>query len=170
MSDEDGSASALKTATERLIAVTHNIAALLLAVASVLVVYQVFTRFVLGDASGWSEVAARGTVIWMVFMALAVGFRSGAMITLEFIRNILPPGPQRLLLRVVTALSLLFLVLLAWYGFQMTLRVQNQRIAMMGISMSWFYAAIPVGCVLAIPGVILGHLDPVRRKEEDAPE
>ncbi|WBU52643.1 TRAP transporter small permease [Paracoccus sp. SCSIO 75233] len=160
-------AGPVQKAAERLISLTHNLAALLLAFASFLVVYQVFTRFVIGHSAGWSEVAARGTVIWMVFMAAGVGFRIGAMISLEFIRGVLPPGPRNILMWVVTGLTLLFLGILAWYGLQMTLRVQNQRIAMLGVSMSWFYAAIPIGCLLAIPGVLLAHFAPVKRNEEE---
>ncbi|HMQ41645.1 MAG TPA: TRAP transporter small permease [Paracoccus sp. (in: a-proteobacteria)] len=155
-----------RKAAEWLMALTHNIAALLLAVASVLVIYQVFTRFVLGSASGWSEVASRATVIWMVFIAVGVGFRTGAMISLEFIRSILPDGARRAVMALVTGLTLLFLVVLGWYGVLMTLRVQNQQVAMLGVSMSWLYAAIPVGCLLAIPGVILGHLDPPERPDD----
>lgn len=159
----------MRKAAEGLIRLTHNIAALLLAVASVLVIYQVFTRFVIGRASGWSEIAARGTVIWMVFMAAGIGFRSGAMISLEFIRDVLPPGPRRVLMWVITAMVLVFLFVLGWYGVQMALRVQNQRAAMLGVSMGWLYAAIPVGCILAVPGVILAHIAPARRpQEEDA--
>ena len=155
-------------AAERLTRFTHNVAALLLAIAAALVVYQVFTRFVLGHSAGWSEVAARGTVIWMVFMAAAAGFRLAAMIPLEFLRSILPRGPRKWVLRIVTLLTLVFLVVLAWYGLQMTIRVKSQQIAMLQIPMSWFYAAIPVGCVLAIPGVLLAHFKPVFDEEDKA--
>ena len=51
--------NAARKAAEWLMSLTHNLAALLLAIASVLVIWQVFTRFVLGSASGWSEVASR---------------------------------------------------------------------------------------------------------------
>lgn len=155
-----------RKAAEWLMSLTHNLAALLLAIASVLVIYQVFTRFVLGSASGWSEVASRATVIWMVFIAAGVAFRTGAMISLEFIRSVLPPGARRAVMLLVAALTLLFLGVLGWYGVQMTLRVQNQQVAMLGVSMSWLYAAIPVGCLIAIPGVILALVDPPVRPED----
>ncbi len=155
-----------RKAAEWLMSLTHNIAALLLAVASALVIYQVFTRFVLGDSSGWSEVASRATIIWMVFIAAGVAFRTGAMISLDFIKDVLPPASARVLLVVVSGLTLLFLGLLAWYGIKMTLRVQNQQVAMLGVSISWLYAAIPVGCLVAIPGVILALVDPVARPDD----
>lgn len=149
---------------------THNLAALLLALATVLVTYQVITRFLLGHAAGWSEVAARGAVVWMVFMAAGAGFRLAAMIPLEFLRSVLPPGPKRLVMAVVTALTLVFLGILVWYGTAMTIRVSTQRIAMLDMPISWLYAAIPVGSLLAIPGVILAHFAPVTRPDEEAME
>lgn len=157
---------AARNAAEWLMSLTHNIAALLLAVASGLVIWQVFTRFVLGSASGWSEVASRAVVIWMVFIAAGVAFRTGAMISLEFISGVLPPRARRAVMWLVAGLSLLFLGLLGWYGAMMALRVQNQQVAMLGVSMSWLYAAIPTGCLIAIPGVILGLIDPPPRPED----
>lgn len=158
--------NAARKAAEWLMSLTHNLAALLLAIASVLVIWQVFTRFVLDSASGWSEVASRATIIWMVFIAAGVAFRTGAMISLEFIRSVLPPGARRAVMWLVAGLTLLFLGLLGWYGLQMTLRVQNQQVAMLGVSMSWLYAAIPVGCLIAVPGVILALIDPPARPED----
>lgn len=159
-----------RLAAERLISTTHNLAALLLAVATVLVFYQVVTRFLIGHSAGWSEVAARGAVVWMVFIAAGAGFRLAAMIPLEFLRSVLPPGPKRLVMAVVTLLTLTFLLVLVWYGTAMTLRVSTQQIAMLDIPISWFYAAIPVGSLLAIPGVILAHFAPITRPDEEAME
>lgn len=159
-----------RLAAERLISLTHNLAALLMAVAAALVFWQVVTRFLLDHAAGWSEVAARGAVVWMVFVAAGAGFRLAAMIPLEFLRSVLPPGPKRVVMVAVTALTLIFLLILAWYGTAMAIRVSGQRIAMLGVSMSWFYAAIPVGSLLAIPGVLLAHFAPVDLPDEDRVE
>ncbi|WP_207471151.1 MULTISPECIES: TRAP transporter small permease [Paracoccus] len=159
-----------RLAAERLISLTHNLAAILLAVATALVFWQVVTRFLIGHAAGWSEVAARAAVVWMVFMVAGAGFRLAAMIPLDFLRSVLPSGPKRIVMAVVTVLTVVFLLVLAWYGWQMTVRVANQKIAMLGLSMSWFYAAIPVGSILAIPGVLLGHFAPIDRPVEEAME
>ncbi|MDT6942279.1 TRAP transporter small permease [Brucella pseudogrignonensis] len=157
------------SASERLIALTHNVAAVLLAVATTLIFIQVVTRFGFGRAAVWTEVVARGVVIWMVFMVIGAGFRYGAMIPLEFIRSVVPPSVKRIVMAVVTILVLVFLGVLAWYGTMMAIRVSGQRIAMLHISMSWFYAAIPVGAILAIPGVLLAHFNP-REIERGATE
>lgn len=144
---------------ERVTRLSHNLAALLLAVATGLIFVQVVTRFVLGDAAAWTEVLARGIIIWSTMLVAGAGFRLGAMIPIEFLRNLLPPRMQLWVIRLVTLLTLILLAVLIWQGWAMAERVQNQRVAMLGGSMSYFYAAIPVGALLAIPGVLLRHFD-----------
>jgi TRAP-type C4-dicarboxylate transport system permease small subunit len=156
----------LKSVSEGLVTLTHNIAAILLATATALIFWQVVTRFILGDAAAWSEVLARGVVIWMVFLVAGAAFRLGAMIPLEFLRSVLPPNARRLVMIAVTGLTLLALAVLVWYGIQMTIRVRTQQIAMLNLPMSWFYSAIPIGALLAIPGVLLAHFAPVDLPKE----
>lgn len=160
----------LTAAAEGLIRITHNLAALLLALATALVFWQVVTRFVLGDAAAWSEVLARGVVIWMVFLVAGAGFRLSAMIPLEFVRSVLPQRLQRIVSFIVLILILVFLGVIGWYGTLMAIRVSTQQVAMLNIPISWFYAALPVGAVLAIPGAILEFLRPVARPQEDLVE
>lgn len=158
----------LVLAGERFVSLTHNIAAALLALSAILVFTQVISRFLGGHSLAWTEVLARGTVIWMVFTAASAGFRLNAMIPLEFIRDIVPPKVRSVVMWAVFLLTLVFLFVLSWYGTQMAMRVANQKIAMLGVSMAWFYAAIPIGCICALPGVIIGHFFPVA--DERLPE
>lgn len=149
----------LESASEALVRLAHNLAALLLATATLLVFVQVVTRFVFGDAAVWSEILARGIIVWSTFLVAAAGFRLGMMIPIDFVRSLLPDRGQLWMLRVVTLLTLIFLGVLIWYGWAMSARVASQRIAMIGYSMSWFYAAIPVGAAMAVPGVILRQIE-----------
>lgn len=75
---------------EGVVRLAHNLAALLLAVATGLVFFQVVTRFGLGHAAGWSEILARGLIIWSTLLVAAAGFRLGAMIPIDFIRGRCP--------------------------------------------------------------------------------
>ncbi|REC95064.1 TRAP transporter small permease [Kushneria indalinina] len=148
----------LERVGEGVVRLAHNLAAALLALATALVFFQVVTRFLLGDAAVWSEVTARGVIIWSTFLVAAAGFRLGAMIPIDFLREQLPAKGQIWVLRVVTLLTLVFLGVLIQQGWAMTERVSSQRIAMLGFSMSYFYAALPAGGLMAIPGVLLRHL------------
>lgn len=135
-----------------------NIAAFLLLLSVSMTFYQVLTRFILNDPSAWSEIMARSLMIWSVFLGSAAAFRHGAMISVEVIYNLFSPARQIWLHTLVSFLILLFLIILAWYGYQMTLRVRHQEVALIYISMSWFYAALPVGASLSIISVIGRYL------------
>ncbi len=141
------------------IRLTHNAGALLLAIASILVFYQVITRFVLGDAAAWSEVLARAVIIWMVFLVCGPAIRLGRMIPIDAIRSIISPLKQIWLVRLVALATMTVLIVLIWYGYKMTLRVTHQNVAMLNVSVAWFYAALPIGSLLAIPGLLLSLAD-----------
>lgn len=151
--------NSLTQASERFVRLIHNLSALFLAIAAALVFYQVITRFVFGDSATWTEVIARAVIIWMVFLALGPAVRLNRMIPIDVLRGLVPPRAQIWLVRFVFVATLTFLAVLMWYGYLMTLRVMNQQAAMLGISIAWFYAALPVGSALALPGVILSMCD-----------
>jgi TRAP-type C4-dicarboxylate transport system permease small subunit len=152
----------LASISEWLIRSTHNLAAILLAVASVLVFYQVITRFVFGDAAAWSEILARAVIIWTVFLVSGAAIRLGKMIPIDAIRNMLPRAAQIWIIRLVTTATLLVLGVLIWFGIKMTMHVVNQQVAMLNVSVAWFYAALPIGAALAVPGVFLALRDSER--------
>lgn len=145
-----------------IIRITHYLAAAMLAVAAFLVFYQVLTRFLLNDAAVWSEVLARAVIVWGVFLIMGPAIRHGSMIPIDVLRSLLPRNKQIWIVRVVTVAIALFLGILIWYGYKMTLRVMNQQVAMLNVSVAWFYVAIPIGALLAIPGLFLAHLDAER--------
>ena len=141
-------------AERRVTRVALELSVVALAVIVALTFYQVVTRFVLGHPSAWSEVAARSTMMWMIFLGLAAAFRQGAMIAVDFLMDIGPKPLRRFLTIVIAIASLTFLALLIWYGTAMALRVQRQSLAGLDISIAWVYAALPVGAALAVPGVV----------------
>lgn len=144
---------------ELVIRQAQNLAAIFLATAAVLVFYQVFTRFVLGQSAVWSEVLARAIIVWGVFLVLGPAIRHGQMIPIDVIRSLFSPKKQIWITRLVSLATLLFLAILIWFGYRMTLRVVHQEAAMLNLSVAWFYAAIPVGALLALPAVWLAQLD-----------
>lgn len=151
--------SKLTKSLELIIRQTQNVAAIFLAVAAALVFYQVFTRFVLGQSAVWSEVLARAVIVWGVFLVLGPAIRRGQMIPIDVIRSLLSPAKQIWVIRLVSIATTLFLGILIWFGYKMTLRVVHQDAAMLNLSVAWFYAAIPVGALLALPAVWLAHHD-----------
>ena len=62
------------------------------------------------------------------------------------------------------AAALSMLGIMFWFGWIMAERVQFQEMAGLEVSMSWGYAAIPVGAAFAMIGAVAHFLD--RRSEE----
>lgn len=144
---------------ESIVKLMYNTSAVLLAFAALLVFYQVFTRFILGDSAAWSEISARAIIIWSVFLVLGPALRHGRMIPIDSIRSLFPPTKLIWLIRLVNIAILVVLLVLIWFGSKMTLRVVHQQVAMMNFSVAWFYVALPIGSLLAIPGLFLANYD-----------
>lgn len=124
--------------------------------------FQVVTRFVLGDPSTWSEVAARSVMIWSVFLGIAAAFRAGAMIAVDFFVQLTPPKLRILMHTAITIFSALLLALLVWEGILMSGRVANQKLAGLDFSIAWVYAALPVGAAFGLLALISRWIDLVR--------
>jgi TRAP-type C4-dicarboxylate transport system permease small subunit len=60
---------------------------------------------------------------------------------------------------VILIASLIFLAILIWYGWGMTMRVRSQNLAGLQVTIAWVYAALPVGSALATLGVIARFIE-----------
>jgi TRAP-type C4-dicarboxylate transport system permease small subunit len=148
------------TIERRLTAVIVVLACILLGVASLLGIYQVLIRFVLGTPSTWSEIAIRLVIIWMVMLGIVVAFREGAQVCVDLLYR-LSGRFQRSLHLVITVITVIFLSVLVWYGVDIAWRTRFQEIGGMEfLPMSVGYAALPVGSFFAIIAVIANFLDP----------
>ncbi len=145
-----------------------NLACVLLAVICGLGLWQVVSRFILSQPSTWTEESMRRLLIWCVMLGVVVAFRRGALVSVDLLVR-KARGRLNLLVRgVITSASLVFLCVLIWFGIDLTWRVRFQTFASMDLSMSWAYAALPVGAALAVVAVIAHHLDPLNEELESA--
>ncbi|MGM0702013.1 MAG: TRAP transporter small permease [Pseudomonadota bacterium] len=129
-------------------------AVLMLVVSVTTGFYQVMTRFVFDAPSTWSEVVARSSMIWCVFLAAAACFRGGHMMSVEVIYKLIPARRLILLEAAIALGCLIALAVLVYFGTAMTFRVRNQMLSGLGISISWVYAAIPIGAGFSLLSVV----------------
>jgi len=152
----------------RLTAIVTALALALLALASCLGFYQVLTRFVFESPSDWTEVATRTALIWMVYLGMVATFREGALVSVDVLYRLCRGRARVALEGVITLLTLAFLVVVAWAGFEVTWRIRFQSLAGMDISISWAYLAVPLGACLSMLAVVAHFLDPQRSELESA--
>jgi TRAP-type C4-dicarboxylate transport system permease small subunit len=131
--------------------------ALFVAVASG--TWQVISRFATNTPAVWSEAVVRASLIWMVFLGLAGTLRIGALVSIDLAHRLSPPKLRRALETLSLLSSLALMGVLFWFGWTMAQRVQFQIMAGVEVSMSYAYAAIPVGAAFALIGAIAHWLD-----------
>lgn len=140
----------------------------LLAVISALGLWQVLARFVFSQPSTWTEEAMRRLLIWMVMLGVVVAFRRGALVSVDLMLRSARGAWLRTVRWTITLSALAYLAVLLWFGLDLVSRVRFQTFASMELSMSWAYAALPVGAALAMVGVIAHHLNPLNEELEAA--
>ena len=140
------------------------IACLALSVAVFAGAWQVVARFATETPSVWSEALVRTALIWMAFIGVAVALRAGALVSIDVAHRYSRGALRRALEAAALAASLSMLGVMLWFGWMMAERVQFQEMAGLEVSMSWGYAAIPIGAAFAMIGAVAHFLD--RRSEE----
>lgn len=141
----------------------------MLAISASLGMFQILMRFVLEQPAEWTEVLIRFSLIWMVFLAIPMAFRQGAMVSVDVLYRWSPPRIRRFLDWAVAMAALTLVGIIIWWGFDYAQRGSVQTMAgLESISMFWAYIALPVGGLFCIPGIIGNLIDPKRLELETA--
>jgi TRAP-type C4-dicarboxylate transport system permease small subunit len=144
-------------------------ACVMMAVAALLGMWQIVTRFVLERPAEWTEVLIRFSLIWMVFLGIPAAFRAGAMVSVDALYRWAPPRVRRVLDWAVALSALALIAVILWWGWDYANRGKVQTmIGLEDVSMFWAYLALPVGAVFAALGVVGNLLDPKREELETA--
>jgi TRAP-type C4-dicarboxylate transport system permease small subunit len=106
---------------------------------------QVANRFVLNVSLSWSEELQRYLNIWIVFLAVPIGYRRGAHLGMNMLFERLPPLSQRALLVLQELLWLALAVAIAWFATRIMVVARNQTSSTLGVTMDKIYLAQVVG-------------------------
>lgn len=145
----------MATLLERLL---DGVLAVALAVMLFSMLYQVFGRYVLDHAPGWSEELARYLMVWLTMLGSASVLRSGGHISVTTLTDRLGPAALASVLAVRDAALVATSGVLAWWGVLFSEMNGVQESAAMEIPMSIPYAALPAGAVLIVLMVLLARL------------
>ena len=111
---------------------------------------QVFYRAVLGDFLGWASEAARFSFVWLVFLGSTCAFRERRHLGIDFLPEFLGPRGRIMLDMVICAITFGLMVVLAIYGYELTLRTMTQVSPAVQLTMGYVYVAIPISAVLIL--------------------
>lgn len=122
---------------------------ILLAIMCILVIWQVFSRFILNNPSSWSEEISKYLSIWMSFLAGALGVKYGTHMGLDVLVNRIKMPHIRAAINILAALvCLMFGGILTVYGYIFMMTGWARMMICAPIPMAYVYVVIPVSGVV----------------------
>jgi len=117
---------------------------------------QVVNRFIFKIPVMWPEELARYLMIWMSFVAGAVGFRKGAHMGVDILVNKFTGKSKQVLIMIQSMLIILFTVVVAYFAM-VVINMQlttGQLSPALQINLAYIYLAILVWTILTLVEVI----------------
>ncbi|WP_137169509.1 TRAP transporter small permease [Marinomonas sp. FW-1] len=117
------------------------------------VVWQVFSRYVLGAPSTSTDEIARFLFIWVALLGAAFTLGQKKHLAMDFVLLMLDGNKKATLQLVITLIGVFFAAVIMVYGggslMMKTLNV-GQVSPVLGLQMGWVYSAIPISGVFMI--------------------
>jgi TRAP-type C4-dicarboxylate transport system permease small subunit len=150
----------------RAVAAAENVLIGLLLVAIVLVILaQVFFRYVLSQPLSWSIEVATGLLVYIAFIGFAIGVRDNAHVSLNLFERRLGPAARRVV-RVVELLALTLVIGAVGVGAIAYLHEQSDVTTPAGLKLWWILLAMPIGAALGCFHAIAGIVAALRGAED----
>jgi len=119
-----------------------------LVVMSVIVLWQVFLRYVLNVGNSWTELTAILIMSWFIFLGAAVGVRENYHLGFDVLLYVLPSGSKKILRTISDVLVLAFAIGMVIYGIQLIHLQWREQLPSLGISGAFRYLPLAAGGVL----------------------
>ena len=142
----------------------------------VLVVANVFARYILEIGILWAEELSRLAFVWVVFLGSYVALCRKGHMAMEIGVQQLPVASRRRVLIASRYLVLIFLAALVFAGAKLVMTTVGfgRQSPILGISAAWGYLSVPVSAALMFLEVmrelIAGDLPPLTEAEALTPE
>jgi TRAP-type C4-dicarboxylate transport system permease small subunit len=120
---------------------------LIMAALVCVVLWGVFSRFILAEPSRWTEELATFLLTWVALLGAAVGFSRQQHLGVDVLVNLLDPAARRLVALVVQLLILLFsCAVMLWGGYVLVSEtlISGQTTPALGLRMGYVYLAVPI--------------------------
>jgi TRAP-type C4-dicarboxylate transport system permease small subunit len=121
-----------------------------LVVMTVIVGWQVFTRYVLNWSNAWTEPAALLLMSWFIFLGAAAGVRENYHLGFDVLLYVLPRDSKRLLRTISDVVVASFAIGMIYYGMQLVELGWSATMPSLGIPEGIKYIPLVVGGVLIL--------------------
>ena len=140
----------------------RNLAWIAIFLMVIVILVQVFFRYVLNNALPWPDELARFLMLWMTGFIAPSAYRWGGFVSIEMLPQLLPKFFENMLIIFLLVLSLTILLIgfqlglqhikIGWIFNSSSLKVPLDLIGgeQKSIKLAWMYMSLPVGIFLLI--------------------
>ena len=140
----------------------RNLAWIAIFLMVIVILVQVFFRYVLNNALPWPDELARFLMLWMTGFIAPSAYRWGGFVSIEMLPQLLPKFLENMLIIFLLVLSLTILLIgfqlglqhikIGWIFNSSSLKVPIDLIGgeQKSIKLAWMYMSLPVGIFLLI--------------------
>jgi TRAP-type C4-dicarboxylate transport system permease small subunit len=113
-----------------------------------IVFYQVFTRYIMNDAAGWTEEISRYFLVAVVFIGASMSVRKNNHIQVDYFFRLMPRAMGRVMSTLVDLVRCLFLGYAAWLTWLLIQRIGRQQMAVIDLPMGIVFSCMLFGFTL----------------------
>ena len=125
-----------------------SVSGVLLAIVVVIVLVQVFGRYILRISLSWPEELARYVLVWLMFFGVAAAAATRSQIVVDTLLDLVSPRVRRVLEGIAALAGLVAVALLVWTSQPLFGPASRSTSPATGIPSFWIYLAVPVGGAL----------------------
>lgn len=125
----------------------------------VLIVLQVFTRYVMHAALPWTEEVARMVLVWTVMLGAAIAMERNEHYAITVLSDRFRGAMRVWVLVITNLLGLVFLAALAYHGAEYMSANMKTTYVSTQVSRGWVYLALPVGSVIMSASLVLHSIE-----------
>ena len=137
-----------------------------LGVMAVVMILQVASRYLFNAPLIWSEELTRFLFVWITFIGAGYGVKKHLHIEMEVVFNLFPKGMQKVVQIILNILAIVFYAYIIPYAIKFTASQYDIESTTLGISMSFLYVAVPIGCSFVVIRTIIDTIN-IKNKEEE---
>jgi TRAP-type C4-dicarboxylate transport system permease small subunit len=108
---------------------------------------QVALRYGFNSSIDWADEIARLTFVWSIFLAIALGIKTGSHIGIEMVVAKLPAAVRGVLGRLVALVCAAAMALVAWQSIAVAHDQWDELMGAVNASTGWFLVPLVIGGV-----------------------
>jgi TRAP-type transport system small permease protein len=130
-----------------------------MAAMTAIVAVQVGLRYGLNQSLDWADEVSRLAFVWSVFLAIPLGVKRGAHVSIELLTGQLPAGARRAVFCLVSLLAMALMAVVAWQAAVLVRDQWDEPMSTLDMSVGLFMLPLAIGAVHSVLHLLVGVID-----------